>query len=202
MKFNKQSGQVLVGVAVVMVVLCGFAGLAIDMGTLRYQKRLQQTAADSGAVAGAQNLQFGSGVTTGARGAATQNGYTDNNSGAGCVGGAVGCISVAVNNPPSTGPHSSGTLDAAKYVEVIVTEVQPTYFMQIFGVSSKPVTARAVATNISGGTTSNCLYTLGPPTNAITGIDAQGSAGLNAPNCGISDNGNLDTTGNNYTVKG
>ena len=45
MKLNKQSGQVLIGVAVAMVVLAGFAGLAIDMGTLRYQKRLQQTAA-------------------------------------------------------------------------------------------------------------------------------------------------------------
>src|SRR6478736_3909402 len=117
MRLNKQSGQVLIGTAVAMVVLAGFAGLAIDMGTLRYQKRVQQTAADSAAIAGAQNLQFGSGVTAGAQGAATQNGFTDNNSGAGCVGGSVGCISVAVNNPPSTGPHSSGT-DAAKYVEV------------------------------------------------------------------------------------
>jgi hypothetical protein len=201
MKLNKQSGQALIGTAVAMVVLAGFAGLAIDMGTLRYQKRLQQTSADAAAIAGAVNLQFGSGVTAGAQGAATQNGYTDNNGGAGCIGGSIGCISVAVNNPPTTGPHATGT-DAAKYVEVIVTEVQPTYFMQIFGVNSQPITARAVATNVSGGTTSNCLFTLGPPTNAITGIDAQGSAVLNAPNCGIADNGNLDTTGNNYTVKG
>ncbi|HEY1422618.1 MAG TPA: pilus assembly protein TadG-related protein, partial [Candidatus Acidoferrum sp.] len=61
MKFNKQSGQVLVGAALALVVLCGFAGLAIDMGTLRYQKRLQQTAADSAAIAGAQNVNFGAG---------------------------------------------------------------------------------------------------------------------------------------------
>jgi hypothetical protein len=200
MKLNKQSGQVLVGTAVAMVVLAGFAGLAIDMGTLRYQKRLQQTAADSAAIAGAQNLEFGSGVTVGAQGAAAQNGYTDNNSGAGCSGGAVGCISVAINNPPSTGPHATGT-DAAKYVEAIVTVVQPTYFMQIFGVSSKPVIARAVATNIYGGTNTNCLYTLGPPTSAIIGIDATGHAQILAPNCGIGDNGNLDTTGNNYVIK-
>jgi hypothetical protein len=200
MKRKNQLGQVLIGTAVAMVVLAGFAGLAIDMGTLRYQKRLQQTAADGAAIAGAQNLQFGSGVTIGARNASTQNGFTDNNSGAGCGGGAVGCISIAVNNPPSSGPHSTGT-DASKYVEVIVTEVQPTYFMTIFGVNSKPVTARAVATNVTGGTNSSCLYTLGPPTSAIVGIDPTGNAKIIAPNCGISDNGNLDTTGNSYTVE-
>ena len=44
--------------AVGLVVLMGFAGLGIDMGMLRYQKRLQQTAADSGALAGANNLAF------------------------------------------------------------------------------------------------------------------------------------------------
>src|SRR5262249_22033184 len=96
MRINQQSGQVLVGVAAALLVLTGFAGLAVDMGTLRYQKRLEQTAADGAAVAGAQNLAnaFG-GVTTGGLLAATQNGFTDNNSGAGCVGGAIGCISVA-----------------------------------------------------------------------------------------------------------
>jgi hypothetical protein len=202
MKFNKQSGQVLIGTAVAMVVLAGFAGLAIDMGTLRYQKRLQQTAADSAAIAGAQNLEFGSGVMVGAQGAAAQNGYTDNNSGAGCVNAAVGCISVAVNalgttGGPSTGPHAGDP----KYVEAIVTMIQPTYFMKIFGVNSQPITARAVATNIYGGTATNCLYTLGPPTNAIIGIDATGNAQILAPKCGIGDNGNLDTTGNSYTIK-
>src|SRR5579864_5051399 len=85
MSHRKQSGQVLAGFAVTLVVLLGFAGLAIDMGTLRYEKRLQQTAADAAATAGAQNLQFavingnaaGTGVTTGAQVASTQNGFTD-----------------------------------------------------------------------------------------------------------------------------
>ena len=204
MKFKKQSGQALVGTAVAMVVLCGFAGLAIDMGTLRYQKRLQQTAADSGAIAGTQNLEFGSGVTVGAQNASAQNGYADNGGGAvstcTAAGAAVGTICVQVNNPPTTGPHS-GTADAAKYVEVWVSMVQPTYFMQIFGVTRQVVTARAVATNIYGGTNTNCLYTLGPPTSAIVGIGATGHAQILAPNCGIGDNGNLDTTGNAYKIQ-
>jgi len=197
---TNQAGQVLVTMAVGLVVLLGISGLAVDIGVMRYQRRLEQTAADGGAIAGALDLSFGSGVAIGARNRSSQNGYTDNNSGAGCVGGAVGCISVAVNNPPSTGPHSTGA-SANAYVEVIVTEIQPTYFMKIFGITSKPVVARAVATNISGGTNSNCLYTLGAPTSAIVGIDATGHAQIVAPNCGIADNGNLDTTGNSYRIQ-
>ena len=91
MKLNKQSGQILIGTAIAMVVLAGFAGLAIDMGTLRYQKRLQQSAADAAALAGAQNLSFGSGMAAGAQKAASDNGFTDNGGGnvTGCAAGAA-----------------------------------------------------------------------------------------------------------------
>jgi len=196
MKMNKQSGQVLISVALGLVVLAGFAGLAIDMGTLRYQRRLQQTAADAAALSAASNLVYSSGVTLGARNAATLNGFTDNNAGAGCVGGAVGCVSVAVNIGPTVGPHTGDT----KYVETTVTAIQPTYFMNIFGVNSSLVATRAVATNISGGSKNSCLVTLGAPTAAIEGVNVTGNAKINAPNCGIADNGNFDTTGNSYTV--
>ena len=193
---KNQAGQVLVTTALGLVMLLGFAGLAVDMGVMRYQRRLQQTAADGAAIAGAVDLSFASGgVTAGAQNNATQNGFTD---GAGCGGGAgsVGCVSVAVNNGPLTGPHAGD----AKYVEVIVTAIQPTYFMKIFGVNSEPVKARAVATNVSGGSNASCLYTLGKPSSSIEGVNVQGNAHLLAPNCGISDNGNFDTTGNSYTV--
>src|SRR6266852_9870497 len=118
MKFNKQSGQALVGTAIAMVVLAGFAGLAIDMGTLRYQKRLQQTAADAAAIAGAQNLQFqlisgGSGMAPGAQYAATQNGFTDSGTASlsTCDGtAAIGTICVQVNHPPSDVTFAGGTI--------------------------------------------------------------------------------------------
>jgi Flp pilus assembly protein TadG len=193
---NKQSGQVLIGVALGLVVLAGFAGLAIDMGTLRYQRRLQQTAADAAALSAASNLVYNSGVTLGARNAATTNGFTDTDSGAGCTSKAKGCISVAVNVGPTSGPHTGDT----KYAEAIVTAVQPTYFMNIFGVSNSVVAARAVATNITGSGKNNCLITLGPPQAAIEGVNVTGTAWINAPNCGIADNGNFDTTGNAYKV--
>src|SRR5215467_2899521 len=209
MKMNQQSGQALITAAIALVVLCGFTGLAIDMGALRYQRRLQQTAADAAAIAGAQNLDFGSGWVAGAQYASGQNGFTDGGTGAitDCDGtAAVGTTCVQVVYPPadvtfngttiSGGPHAGSN----QYVEVLVAKVQPTYFMNVFGVGSKPVVTRAVATNIVGGTNVGCMWTLGPPTSAIIGLDATGNAHIVAPNCGINDNGNLDTTGNSYSI--
>src|SRR5215471_6679538 len=192
-RMSKQSGQILVGMAAALVVLAGFAGLAMDMGVLRYERRLQQTAADGAAVAGASNLPY-SGIDTAAQNSATQNGFTNNNSD--CTSGAVGCVNVTINHPPLYGPHSGN----GAYVEAIVTAVHQTYFMNVFGVDRRTVVTRAVATNISGGSKAQCLITLGPPTAAIEGVNVQGSAWINAPHCGISDNGNFDTTGNGYRV--
>src|SRR5438874_10356423 len=105
MKFNKQSGQVMIGVAFALVVLAGFAGLAVDMGTLRYQKRLQQTAADAAAIAGASNLTYSTGSwSTAAQTAATQNGFQDGGGSAlsNCVPtAAVGTTCAELHNGPA-----------------------------------------------------------------------------------------------------
>jgi Flp pilus assembly protein TadG len=213
MKRNNESGQALVFTAVAMVVLIGFAGLGVDMGVLRYQKRLQQTAADAGAIAGASNLDSATlGVSPGAVAAAASNSFSAGTTDsqvcptsvpactacpAGTALSAVGSVDVTVNNPPCFGPH----LGDKNYVEVYVTEVQPTYFIKAVGVPSETITARAVATNVSGGgPNSGCLFTLGPPSSSIEGVNINGSATLNATTCGIDDNGNFNTKGNALTV--
>jgi hypothetical protein len=84
-------------------------------------------------------------------------------------------------------------------VEAVVAAVQPTYFMRVLGVSRQSVSARAVATNL-GGANGACLYVLGAPSNSIEGVNINGSATLNAPTCGIVDNGNFNTKGNKLTV--
>jgi Flp pilus assembly protein TadG len=200
---KNQSGQALVFVALALVVLLGFAGLSVDMGVLRHKRRMQQTAADAAAIVGANDLAYGGGTTTGAQSAAATNGYTDasSNSVAQCAGAgaAIGLVCVQVNNGPSyvsTDPH----LNDPHYVEVLVATVQPTYFMKIFGVGQQMVMARAVATSLSGsGPGSNCLTTLGLPSKEI-GVDINGHPTINAPTCGISDNGNFNTRGNSLTV--
>ena len=199
---RKQSGQVLVSAALMLVVVLGFVGLGIDMGVMRYEKRMQQTAADGAAIAAATDLSFG-GNQTAALNASATNGFTDNTGGGACVPPptnlAVGSVTVTVCNGPSIGPHAGDV----HYVEAYVSAGQPTYFMKIFGVSSETVTARAVATNTSGGTngtTTGCLYTLGPPSSAIEGVNINGNATLYAPTCGIVDNGNYNTKGNALQV--
>jgi hypothetical protein len=178
---KNEAGQALVfGVVVLGIVLMGFAGLGIDVGVMRYDKRLQQTAADAAAIAGASNIVAG-GVIAGAQAASTTNGFTNGQNN----------VTVTVNNGPTSGPHKNDT----NYVEVLVAAVQPTYFMRILGINSQTVTARAVATQLIGGTNNGCLYTLGPPSSTIQGVNINGNATLNATSCGIIDNGNYDPTG-------
>ena len=195
MKNKNEAGQALVFTAAALVVLMGFAGLAIDMGVMRYDKRIQQTAADAAAIAGASNLLFG-GVAAGAQDAASRVGYADNGGGqvSNCAGAAVGTICVEVNYPPKTGPHQTSPPDCSPapscYVEVLVAVVHPTYFMKILGINSETITARAVAGNLGGGAGNGCLYTLGSPSSSIEGVNIVAGGTLNASNCGIVDNGN------------
>jgi Putative Flp pilus-assembly TadE/G-like len=198
---KSEAGQALAFAAVALVALLGAVGLAIDMGVLRYERRLQQTAADAAAIAGASNLAYG-GITAGALDASSTNGFADNTNGGSCQSPptnlAVGSVAVIVCNPPIAGPHTGD----ANYVEAYVAAGHPTFFMKALGVTQETVTARAVATNLSGGSGAGngCLYSLGPPQASIEGVNLTGSATLNAPGCGIVDNGNFNTQGNALTV--
>jgi hypothetical protein len=175
---GKEAGQALVLAAMGLTLFILAAGLGIDMGFLRYQKRLQQSAADSAAIAGAAEIPY-SGCSTGSCPGATtdsaSNGFTDG----------ADNVTVTVYSPPNDGPHAG----LAGYVEVLVTKIQPTFFVRIAGVNSATVTARAVA--YLSGNLQNCMYALGAGIGGITN-----SGDVSAPNCGIISNHNLHTTGN------
>jgi hypothetical protein len=186
---RREAGQALIITAAALVVLMGFAGLAIDMGVMRYEKRLEQTAADAAAIAGASNVTFG-GVQTAAQNAT---GYPviGGNQVSDCTGAAVGTVCVEVNNPPLAGPHQGNSA----YVEALVAVVQPTYFMKILSINSETVTARAVAGNLGSGTGNGCMYVMGLPNEGVEGFDISGDAVLNASNCRIVNVGNYSNTG-------
>ena len=95
MKRKNEAGNALVITVLALGVLLGMGGLAIDVGTLRYEKRLQQNAADAAAIAGSSNIAYG-GVTAGAQSASATNGFTDGTNN----------VTVTVNNPPLAGPHT------------------------------------------------------------------------------------------------
>jgi Putative Flp pilus-assembly TadE/G-like len=171
-RYKSEAGQALLLMALSMIVLCGFAGLGIDMGYLRYMKRQMQAATDSAALAGAAEVGYGD-VTSAADADASTNGFTNG----------VNGTTITVNNPPTSGPNQGNSL----YVEVLLSQPQPTFFMKLLGVKSEMATTRSVAySGISGA----CIYALDPSQSSAFSVN--GNSNLTAQ-CGILDNSNNST---------
>lgn len=164
-------GQALPLVAVCLVVLFGFAALAVDVGAEQYRQRAQQTATDAAAIAGASELEYSSlnsDITTAAQADATTNGFTNGNG-----------TTVTVNYPPATGYYASATYA----VQVVIATTQRTFFGGIIGQNSDTVSTTASAILTSGGT-APCVYQLDP-----NGTFTENNGTVLAPTCGIISNG-------------
>lgn len=186
---RSDEGQALVMGALALVVLVLMAGLGVDVGFLRYQRMQMQKAADAGAIAGAAALIYGGQVTLAAQNDTAANGFANGNNG----------ITVSVNNPPQSGPFSG--LNA--YVEVIVAQAEPTFFMRVGGFNSVNIRGRAVASSIASS--SGCIYALDPvSSDAFTAL---GPISVNST-CGIRVNSNSGSafhktgSGNIYVING
>ena len=162
-----EGGQALVFVALCLPMLFGALGLAVDAGLLFKAKASMQTAADCAAISGAAEVDYGD-LVAAAQAAATQNGETNGTNGA----------TVAVNNPPRSGVY----MGQQGYVEVVVSQIQPTFFMGVLtGSNSMTVSARAVA---ALAPSSYCIYALSPTgTDILINNDAQ----VKAVGCGVLD---------------
>lgn len=148
MNAGSERGQVLPLVAICLAVLFGFAALAVDAGYLQYRQRVQQTAADSAALAGAWQLirtQSKSAIQAAGYASATSNGFTTGSNN----------VTVAVNWPPSTGPNANYN----SAVEAIVTAQYPAIFSAIMGWQHSDVSTRAVAV-VRGDPGGGCFYIL------------------------------------------
>jgi hypothetical protein len=190
-------GQVMVLICVGLVALVGMIAIVADFSFMQHQKNKMQTAADSAAMAASEELSYGDFVHAGKADAST-NGYTDG----------TGGITVAINNPPSTGPNTSNS----GYVEAVVSGSEPTYFLRVLGVNAMTVSARAVAYEGNGP---SCIYVLNPSapgalsangnitvnsscglqvdSNSSSGLTAVGNVTITAPNIGVV--GNYSTSG-------
>jgi hypothetical protein len=152
-----QRGQVLPLVAICLTVLCGFAALAVDAGYLQYRQRLQQTAADSAALAGAWQLirtQTQNPIVAAAKAASASNGFTDGSNN----------VTVTINWPPATGPNKG--YDSA--IEAIVTAQYPAIFSAVMGWTQSTVATRAVAV-VRGNPGAACIYILQKNLNIANG---------------------------------
>jgi hypothetical protein len=179
-KRNGERGTIMPFMAVFSMAMIGFLGLAFDAAYLYYEKRRVQTAADAGAIGGAQELLRSSAgtVTAAARKDSGLNRYTHGENG----------VTVEVNNPPLSGTRAGNS----GFVEVIVSRAQEAWFMKAVGATSSTVRARAVAgvTDSSG-----CVYALNRDTsNTNNGIFVNGTTNSTMA-CGIFSNSNFRSVG-------
>jgi hypothetical protein len=156
-----------------MTALLGMMGLAIDVGALYQHRRTMQTAADAGAMAGGAEIYRAKPtlVQPSALAATATNHFAHGTDG----------VSVTVNRPPASGFY----VGDMRYVEVIINQPSPTYFMRVFGWTSVNVPARAVAG--VGAIGRNCVYVLDP--SAPGAFQSNSSAVLDA-DCGMIVNSN------------
>lgn len=178
-----ERGQLIPIFALMIVVLMGMAALAVDVGYWRYQQRLMQTAADSAAVAGADELLYPALADwkTAAQNDAAANGFTDD-------GGTS--VSVTVTNPPAAGTYAGN----ANAVQVVVSAKQPLFFGGAFGLAPQWVSATSIALLSSPQT---CVYALSGGAQAI---QANGATVMSAPTCGFSSNGGFVVPGSTVTA--
>jgi len=185
------SGQVMVLICLAMVTIMGLIGLVADVGSLQAQKQRLQIAADSAALAAAQEFSYGDSVAAGKADAAT-NGFTNGQNG----------IVVAINNPPLSGPNAG----KSGYIEAIVTRPEPTFFLRVLGLTTISLSAPAVS---GVGNGPNCIYVLDPSAasamNLNGNINIQSGCGLlvdSSSSSGLFVNGNISVTASTIGVVG
>ena len=188
MKRNRQAGQALVLASFGLTVFMLAAGLAIDMGYLRYQKRRMQTAADSAAIAGAAELTYGD-INAAAVSDAGNNGFTNGTLPDGSQNIQVYCLATITS---AATPCPSGTPSlSTPFVEVTISQQEPLFFMHIIpGISLPIVSTKAIA---ELGPGPGCIYALGNGDVTYYALAAGGgfSPALNASGCAVFDNGSL-----------
>lgn len=174
------SGQAIVLATIALVVLLGSVAMAVDVGFLWNRKRQVQTAADAAAVAAARSLLNASNdcgnanVNGAAYDVATINGFTDGSDG----------VTVTPSCPPADGAYAG----VNGYIEVVIQQTVPTYFLRVFGYTTVNVAARAVSSNISSG---NCMVVLAPTGSGALNIHGTGTA--LTLDCNVTVNSNSST---------
>ena len=198
--FRDESGQTLVLVALSLTMLLGALALVIDVGFVRFQQRQLQKAADAAAIAA--GLELGNcsnavcaNMKTAAATALKEDGITKTSitpTTNQCTVSTSSGLAMIINVAPCVLGASDPNNGNTSMAEVVLTEPQNTFFGAIIGVRTMNLVARAEAgdsyinTGISGG---NCLYTKSLEFNG-----SNGTFSLN--NCGLYDNGNLQTNSN------
>ncbi len=165
---RSEAGSVIPVAAMAFPLIIGMAGVGVDISSWMMDRRVLQTAADAGALAGAWALANG-GTTPDAEAAvlreAEQNGYDP----------ALGTLEIAVTVDDD---------DGMRTVTVDVREPTNVWFSSMFLNQGVYVATTAAAIEVEGG--GFCV--LGLDQTAIGAVEASGSVVLDMPNCGVAVN--------------
>ena len=164
-----ESGQTLVLAAIMLPVLIGFVGFAIDVGYAFDYKKQMQMAADSAAMAGAMAVKANSSINSADLATVVtmdtaNNGFTNGNGG----------LAVTVCRPgvdlscPTT--YTYAAEDGA--VKVSISQTRDTFFTKILSFNSMTIGADAVAAKATGSANTSNIVIL--DTNCDKGIDVSG----------------------------
>jgi Flp pilus assembly protein TadG len=198
-----QSGQVVVLTALCLSILMGAMALAIDVGYIHFRQCQLQTAADSAAIAA--GLEIGNcsdsvcaNMKTAAAQALIEAGITSTTISptSSCTVSNSSGLAIIINVAPCVLGAGDPNYGNTHMAEVVLTVPQTTFFSAILGMSKMNLVARAEAgdsylNTASGG--GSCVYTKSLEFNS-----SDGTFTLN--NCGMYDDGNLQTD-NNDNVK-
>jgi Flp pilus assembly protein TadG len=138
-----QSGAVGVLVGIFLLVLIGFGGIVVDLGYLFYAHRALQTATDMAALAGAQDINVGSGGTATATATAYSAVAGQKNANSN-ITAAMASGYPLLRCLTSTGISCSGP-DSANAIVVQEQADVPLFFARVLGFNSWQITATATA---------------------------------------------------------
>jgi Flp pilus assembly protein TadG len=143
-RLKDETGAALVYVALMMTVLLGFAGLAIDTGQLFYCHRELQAATDAAALAGAEDLPNSTAITT-ATSFSAMAGMKNANANLGTVQMVSGYPKAVCLTTLTTAGMSCVAPLYANAMQVKQTAAMRPFFMGVLGISTLNITASATA---------------------------------------------------------
>lgn len=181
-----ESGQSIIIIAFVIILLFGIVGLAIDGGGLLLLKRDEQNAVDAAVLAAAYARCTNGDWKKAGETAAADNGFVTGQED----------TTVNVISPPTTGPKAGDT----NFVEVSITRIKPKYFIQIVYRGDLTVTARAVGYCNPGAAGFQGGGIVGMSDHCSNTVDLSGSDSIvEGP---ARSNNDLKSTGSTHVING
>ncbi len=186
-----EKGVVLIYLALILFVLGGMTGLAVDVGFAYVNRQNMQSAADAAAFSGeaalVSNQTANNNIVTEGKAVAATDGFVD----------AQNSVTVTINHPPVLSTAYAGN---TKAVEAVIQKQLSANFATLFGITTWNIKVHAVALLTD---TNYCVLALN---SSGTAIQLNGNITVGNPNCGLADdstsNPATDFKGGSGTVNG